>query len=181
MYGLVNKAVEDLVVSGHGEEVWARIRAQAGATDIAFISMDPYPDELTFRLVGAASEVLEIPVGELLHAFGRHWMLFTAREGYAELLDASGSSFFDFVANLDGLHTRLGLAFRELRPPSFVCHQLDERTARLEYYSERAGLQPMVVGLLQGLGERFGHEIEVELVEPRGADDECDVFEVRIV
>ena len=181
MYGLVNKAVEDLVVSNHGGEVWDRIRTEAGATDAAFISMDPYPDELTFRLVGAASEVLETPVPDLLHAFGRYWMLYTAREGYADLLDASGSSFFEFVANLDGLHTRLSLAFPELRPPSFVCQQLDERTARLEYFSERAGLQPMVVGLLQGLGERFGLVIEVELVEARGETGDCDVFEVRIV
>ena len=141
MYGLVNKAVEDLVVSNHGEETWDRIRAEAGATEDAFISMDPYPDALTYKLVGAASEVLDTPVPDLLEAFGRYWMLYTAREGYADLLDASGGSFFEFVANLDGLHTRLSLAFPDLQPPSFVCHQVDEKTARLEYHSERAGLQ----------------------------------------
>ena len=55
MYGMVNKAIEDLVRSNFGEDSWNRIKERAGVDEVAFISNEPYPDDVTFRLVGAAS------------------------------------------------------------------------------------------------------------------------------
>ena len=59
MYGLVNKAVEGMVCTAHGEATWLRIKAAAGVNVEGFVSNQPYPDDMTYRLVAAASEVLD--------------------------------------------------------------------------------------------------------------------------
>jgi hypothetical protein len=61
MYGMVNKAVEDMVCTQFGESVWEDIKSCAGVDIDVFMSNEAYPDEMTFQLVSAASEVLKIP------------------------------------------------------------------------------------------------------------------------
>ena len=50
---------------------------------------------------------------------------------------------------------------------------------RLHYMSEREGLAPMVIGLLEGLGAHFDQDVEAEQIEQR-ADHGHDVFRLRI-
>ena len=83
MYGLVNKAVEQLVQRQFGEDKWMEIKNKAGV-DSNFVAMGSYPDEVTFSLVAAASEVLGSPPEAILEAFGEHWIQFTVDEGYGE-------------------------------------------------------------------------------------------------
>ena len=60
MYGLVNKAIQELVCSRFGEETWRQIKQKAEISTDTFLSMEGYPDDLTHRLVVAASQVLGI-------------------------------------------------------------------------------------------------------------------------
>ena len=50
---------------------------------------------------------------------------------------------------------------------------------RLYYASERAGLAPMVVGLVKGLAKRFGQSVEVVQVLFKADVQGEDVFTVR--
>ena len=180
MYGLVNKAIEDLVTKDHGDDTWDTITQKAGIEEGGFISMEPYDDQLTYRLVGAASEVLEVPVDALLEGFGEFWTTFTAEEGYGDLLDMSGGSFLEFLANLDDLHVRVGLSFPDLKPPSFTLETIDPSLHKLHYRSGRAGLAPMVIGLIRGLAKRFDVNVETTLVPPDESGLDHTVFEIRI-
>mgnify|MGYP002777737812 CR=1 FL=1 len=179
MYGLVNKAVEDLVCTRFGEDTWAKIQEKAAVDVVGFVSMEPYPDEVTYKLVGAASEVLGAPVPALLEAFGEYWILYTAREGYGELISMFGSSLAEFLGNLDNMHTRVGLSFPHLRPPSFVSRDLGDGRFELEYHSTREALAPMVVGLLKGLAKSFGEAVEVEHVHGRDRGGH-DLFRLQV-
>ena len=165
MYGLVNKAIKDLVEKKFGEESWQQICQKAGYEADSIIDMQSYPDELTYRLVGAASEVLSIPAADLLEAFGEHWVLYTADEGYGEMLKAAGSTLTEFLQNLDMLHTRVGNLMPKLNPPSFECSDITDDSLTLVYRSNRQGLTPMVVGLLKGLCDRFGKTCVVTIVD----------------
>jgi len=176
MYGLVNKAIQDFTVSAGGERAWERIHERAQVEAVAFVSMQSYPDELTYRLVGAAAEVFGRPADELLREFGRHWILYTGREGYGPLLQNAGATLPEFLHNLDALHARVGLSMPELRPPSFVCEEVGEGRMVLRYFSERAGLAPMVVGLLEGLGTLFGQDVEVTHLADRSAGIDHEEF-----
>ena len=181
MYGLVNKAIESLISKQFGAETWDKVRERAGIDVAGFIGMDPYPDDVTYRLVGAASEVLETPADELLKAFGEFWTLYTADEGYGELLDVSGSTFEEFLANLDEMHARVALSMPSLRPPAFHLDHLEDGRMALHYESERAGLEPMVLGLLNGLAKRFGVQIEVEQQDGDDEDGVHAVFAIRVL
>jgi hypothetical protein len=43
MYGLVNKAIEDMVCSQFGEATWKAIKQKAALEMDSFISMEGYP------------------------------------------------------------------------------------------------------------------------------------------
>jgi len=179
MYGLVNQAIEDLVRSNHGDAVWTSIRERAGLDDGSFLSMSEYPDATTYGLVRAASEVLGQPQEAILEAFGEYWVLYTSKKGYGEMLEMAGSTLPEFLMNLDELHTRLGVLMPQLRPPSFVCSDVTEHSLTLAYHSDRAGLAPMVVGLLRGLGKRFETEITIERTGGREQGLDHERFAVR--
>ena len=179
MYGLVNRAIEDLVCSRFGEETWETIKQKAGVDVDVFISMDSYPDCTTYRLVAAASETLGISQAQVLEAFGEYWVLYTAKEGYDELLKMSGKTIDQFILNLNNMHARVGLSFPELNPPSFWCTDIREDSMQLHYQSTRAGLAPMVVGLIKGLGIMFQTETEVLQTSHRADGADHDVFLIK--
>jgi hypothetical protein len=47
--------------------------------------------------------------------------------------------------------------------------------------SERAGLAPFVLGVLEGIGAMYGEMIEVRQVEDRASGAEHDVFRVSFL
>jgi hypothetical protein len=176
MYGMVNKAIQDLIHSQHGEEVWLRIRGMAGVEEEMFISNEPYPDEITYRLVGAAAEVLAVPAAEVLRTFGRWWILHTAKVGYGHLMKASGRTLPEFLINLPNFHTRIVLIYPHLRPPEFECSDVTATSLRLCYRSHRRGLAPFVTGLLEGLGEMFHTPVTVRHEQSLDSGAPHDVF-----
>lgn len=165
MYGLVNKAIMGFAIKNGGEKAWSEILKISKCEDDEFISMQAYPDELTMDLVSAAAQHFDVPEDDILHGFGRHWILFTASEGYAGTLDMFGDDIEDFLMNLDDMHTRLQLTMPELRMPSFRCAHDEDKNLLVDYRSERTGLEAMVQGLLEGIGERFKRSIIVSRVD----------------
>ena len=176
MYGLVNQAIEDLARQLGGEGLWARIKGRAGVDVEAFVGMEPYPDDVTYRLVQAAAAELEIPPAAVLEAFGRHWILYTGRSGYGALFETMGATMPEFLGNLDAMHARVTLSMPELRPPSFLCETLYDGQLVLQYWSERDGLAPMVSGLLKGLAELFDLEASVTHTLDRAWGADHDEF-----
>lgn len=180
MYGLVNKAIEDLAILVGGYEAWERIQDVAGLSIVEFISSDVYDDDVTYRLVDAASEVLGMPAHEVLRAFGRHWVLYTGRHGWGPIMSSFGDTLEEFVGNLDSLHARVSLTLPSLRPPRFAHRIGSDGALELTYSSVRAGLTPMAVGLIEGLGEMFGEPVDVTVLST-GEDEgrHVTVFGVR--
>jgi hypothetical protein len=180
MYGLVNKAIAGLVCDRFGIESWMTIKAKAGIDVDIFISMDAYDDNISFKLVDAASEVLGIPTDHVLETFGEYWVLYTAKEGYGPMLQMAGNNLLTFLQNLDHLHAHVGFSLPQLRPPSFWCTDVTAQTIRLHYASGRIGLAPMVIGLLKGLGKRFNEAIEIEHVQRHDQGASHDEFLIHI-
>jgi hypothetical protein len=178
MYGMVNKAIEDMVISGHGEETWERIREEAGVEVDVFVRTEGYPDEMTYALVGAASEILKIPAAEVLEAFGVHWVVKTAQEGYGDMMAAGGKTLGEFLVNLPNFHSRVGMIFPHLAPPQFSCSDITERSIRMHYRSHRSGLAPFVVGLFKGLGQMFSTPVKVKHRVDKSAGADHDEFVV---
>lgn len=179
MYGLVNKAIQDLVVSRFGEEKWDAIRDKAGVDTEVFISNDGYPDEITYQLVGAAVEVLGLPAEQILIAFGEHWVLETAAKSYGPMMKAGGSSLKEFLVNLPAFHTRVAMIYPHLEPPRFECSEVTDEGLTLHYFTHRPGLTAFVTGLLQGLGKYYETPVDSQVIERKDEGADHDVFAVR--
>ena len=178
MYGMVNKAVEEMVVKHHGEAIWEQIKANAGVDIDVFMSNEAYPDDITYNLVSAASEVLKSPAEQILHDFGEHWVMHTAQESYGGLMKAAGKTLPEFLSNLPNFHSRVSMIFPKLKPPRFECTDITERSLKLHYFSDRPGLAPFVVGLMIGLGKMFNTPVTVNLQEAKDNGADHDVFGV---
>lgn len=179
MHGLVNQGLRDLVIEIGGEALWVEIATAADVGHESFLCMDVYPDDVTYRLVGAASAATGMSPSEVLHAFGRHWIMYTARRGYGAIFDTMGRTLPEFLGNLDAMHTRLTLSMPKLRPPSILCEPLGGEQFRLEYRSERPGLVPMLLGLLDGLADLYDVTLSVTQTVARAEGADHDEFLVR--
>jgi hypothetical protein len=178
MYGLVNKAIQDLVINGFGEQTWLEICEMSGFDEEDFVGMEPYPDSLTYTLVANISKKTGLDSSKILELFGEHWILYTADEGYGDLMNLSGSNFVDFLNNLNLLHERISNIMPKLEPPDFKTRNQTDRSIELEYRSSREGLIPMLHGLIKGLGKRFNMELQVEQIEYKNNGAVCDVFRI---
>lgn len=178
MYGLINKAIQDMVCTQFGEETWQQIK-QAAEVKEQFVNIESYHDNVTYRLIKAASNILGLPESEVMKAFGEHWVRYTANEGFSEIIDMCGESLPEFLENLDNLHARVGVVFPKLQPPSFECTETGDDSLTLHYYSNREGLAPMVFGLVEGLGKRFNTSVEVTQTQSREEGHDHDEFSVN--
>jgi hypothetical protein len=181
MYGLVNRALQQLVCARCGEAVWDEIRVNAGVQEEVFMRMDSYPDEVTHRLLAAASERLATPPAELLREFGHYWMKYTMVEGYGALLSDLGPTLHDALSALDGMHARVTLLYPALKPPMFRLTGVTPDGMSLHYHSERVGFAPMIIGLVEGLGERYGVSVDIRHAVAKGVDSDHDRFDIRVL
>ncbi|WP_396194474.1 heme NO-binding domain-containing protein [Flavobacterium sp.] len=178
MYGIVNKAIKELVVANFGEEKWEIIREKSGVDIDFFLSNEPYDDEITFRLATAVSEEMEMTIEEVLTAFGEWWILKTTKDKYASLMDSGGSTLKEFILNLPNFHNRLMLVYPKLSPPEFKISAVMNNSLHLHYVSNRVGFQEFVRGLLQGLAKRFQENIEIHLIQSRNEGHSHEIFKI---
>ncbi len=178
MYGIVNKAIEELVLSNFGEEKWELIKKRGDLELDFFISNQPYDDAITYQLAKAVSEEMNIPLGEVFTAFGEWWILKTGKEKYGGLMQSGGSSLKEFLINLPAFHNRVMLIYPKLTPPEFKISHIEEKSIQVHYFSKREGLQQFVRGLLQGLGKMYQVNTAIELLESREGGSSHEVFKV---
>lgn len=178
MYGIVNKAIEDLVVTNFGENNWQRIREHSGVEVDFFISNEAYDDDITYKLAQAVAEVMDMPINKVMEAFGEWWVLKTSKEKYGGLMQAGGQSLKEFLKNLPVFHNRVMLIYPKLTPPEFRVSDETEKSILVHYYSKREGLQDFVRGLMIGLGKMFETPVEVELIQSRNEGFDHEIFKV---
>ncbi|WP_430399953.1 heme NO-binding domain-containing protein [Flavobacterium sp.] len=178
MYGIVNKAIQDLVIANFGEEKWENILDRSGIEEDFFISSEAYDDDITFKLAGAVSKEMNMPINDVLVAFGEWWVVKTTKEKYGGLMESGGSSLKEFLENLPLFHNRVMLIYPKLTPPEFKVSDISERSLNLHYFSKREGLQEFVRGLIQGLGIMFNTETKIELLQTRDLGDDHEIFKV---
>ena len=181
MYGMINQAVRKLVVENHGEPVWQKICAEAGLTETDFSSMQKYPDEVTYKLVGAASKVLNTPAEQVLEAFGEYWTDFAKQTSFARLLQFGGRTMQEFVSNLDQMHAKIKFSLPDLEPPMFRATDVTPDGFRLHYHSKRPGLAPVVIGMMKGVAKIYGTGIDMKLVRGKADGHDHDEFSVTYV
>jgi hypothetical protein len=178
MYGIVNKAIQDLVIENFGEEKWHDIRERSGIDEDFFISSEPYDDAITYQLAQAVGEEMDMTLSQVLIAFGEWWVIKTTKERYAGLMESGGSTLREFLVNLPLFHNRVMLVYPKLTPPEFKVSNIKEKSLNLHYFSKREGLQDFVTGLIQGLGKMFATPVDIEILQSREKGDTHEIFNI---
>jgi hypothetical protein len=164
MYGLINQGLKDMVSRCSGPDTWRAVCSSLGVSPDDFELLQPYEDSLTQRLIQATAAELGVSESEVLQRFGRHWIIFTAHEGYGPIMDLFGGDFRTCLKNLNRMHAHMGAMMPKLQPPRFDVQVLGTRAVEVRYSSSRLGLVPMVHGLLEGLAEKFSEKVKIELL-----------------
>jgi hypothetical protein len=178
MYGIVNKAIEELVIHHFGDQKWEAIKLRSGVDVEFFISNEPYDDAITYQLAIAVSEEMNMTVAEVLHAFGEWWILHTGREQYGYLLASGGDNLKKFLIHLPLFHSRVMMIYPKLTPPEFKISDVMDNSLHLHYFSKREGLKDFVAGLLSGLGKFYSCPVEIELLTSRDEGSTHEIFKV---
>ena len=181
MHGIVNQAIQGLVVENFGQEKWNEIVSKTGIEDVNFISNESYEDNITFELIGTAAEVLELHSEVILEEFGKYWILNTGHQKYGDLMKAGGKDFLDFRIKLPNFHGRIMLIYPNLCPPEFMVEVSDEKKIILHYYSSRSGLTYFVFGLIKGIAAMFNQTIKMELMSSEHSTTWHDTFLIEII
>lgn len=170
MYGLINSALKSMINEQFSADTWEKILAVSNVPVESFMTMHSYDDQITYDLVGAASETLGMPTDKCLELFGEYWVLESAPRAYGSLLDACGDNFIEFMSNLNKLHDRITTTFLDYKPPEFCCEEREDHHTVI-YRSPREGLIPFVVGLLKGLATRFNCELSILSIKKMTTED----------
>ena len=177
MYGVVNQAIEELVVSEFGQDIWEKARQVSGVEEEHFITSLVYDDSITFRLAGAVAEVLGAPLTEVLRRFGQWWILDTGKKKYGHMLSAAGHDFETFLNHLPRLHATIQVVFTDIEMPEFEIHNFSSGRADVHYYSSREGLGWFAYGIFEGLAEMFQVNLSIDY-QPKAEtpDSEYELF-----
>uniref|UniRef100_A0A8B9N1D6 guanylate cyclase n=1 Tax=Accipiter nisus TaxID=211598 RepID=A0A8B9N1D6_9AVES len=163
-YGFINTCLKSLVVEKYGEETWEKLRLQAGVQD-SFLTFEVYKDEITMQLVDKACKILGVPADTVLREFGEYFFEFCKRSGYDHMLRTLGGNLYEFIENLDALHSYLSLSYQEMNAPSFRVEKNEDGSMHLHYYSDRRGLCHIVPGIISAAAlDFFNIEISMEIV-----------------
>jgi hypothetical protein len=178
MYGIINKAIGDLVTKNFGEDKWLTVLEKSGIEEDFFISNEPYDDAITYKLAISVSETMNITVDEVLYAFGEWWILETIKSKYSGLLETGGKNLRDFLINLPSFHNHIMLMYPKLTPPEFKVSDLAEDSIQIHYFSKREGLQEFVSGLLTGLGKLYNCPAKIEHIDSKKNGNDHEIFKV---
>ncbi len=178
MYGIVNKAIEDLVIENFGEAKWQAVKDRSGVDIDFFISNEPYDDEITFLLANAVSAETGLHIDNVFNAFGEWWILKIGKEKYGGLMAAGGKHLKEFLINLPVFHNRIMMIYPKLTPPEFRISDIQDNQLCVHYFSKRSGLREFVRGLLSGLGKMYNTPLQIELVQHKVGDDGHEIFKL---
>lgn len=178
MYGIINKALEELVSINFGPDKWKAIKEKSNIPFDFFISTEPYDDEITLKLIQSVSEEMNLSVEEVLFLFGRWWVVITTKERYGDLMRSGGNTLREFLINLPSFHNRILLLYPKLTPPEFRVSHLAENSLHLHYISKRQGLSSFVLGLIEGLGVIYETELSVDLIKSRDSGDPHEIYKI---
>jgi hypothetical protein len=178
MYGIVNKAIGELITHNYGEAAWQAVLKRSGIENDFFISNEAYDDSITFKLATAVSEEMNISLSDVLITFGKWWVISTTKEKYGALMTSGGSTLKEFLINLPVFHNRVMFMYPKLTPPEFKVKEIQENSINLHYISKREGLQEFVRGLLEGLSIMFETPTTIELVQSRNDGAQFEIFKI---
>lgn len=178
MHGLVNKALQDFLVTTYGPEMWAIVRRDAGIDFDGFEPLLRYDTILTQRMLHAVSFRLDRPSEAFLEDVGTWLVAGQGPDRLRRLLRFGGQDFQEFLSSLDELPGRIKLAVPALEVPHLVLTLATPTRAELVVSWQEINLSPIVLGALRALADDYGALV---LMDSQDADRKTTLIDVELL
>ena len=133
MKGVVMNPLADMVETQLGMQEWNDVLDEAGE-DGVYTATSLYEDERLLNLVGIISRRNDIPVPDLVFAFGQ-FMFPAFYDRYPQLIDGH-ANMLDFLEGLDSvIHVEVAKLYPGAVTPGFSESRRDDKTLHLTYTS----------------------------------------------
>ncbi len=169
MKGAIFKLLEDFVVTHHGPDAFDDLLDETEMqTTTPMVGPGTYPAEDLLALVGTAVEKYDVPVDDLLRAFGRH--SFPGLANSVTELMVGMDDPHSFLLQLESvIHTEVRKLDSEADPARFDATEVNESEILLHYQSP-FGLFPLVEGFLDGISDWYDMPLSYQLESTEGTN-----------
>lgn len=179
MKGVVFTEFMDMVEEVFSDDVLDEIIDKADLpNDGAYTTVGTYDHEEIVQLVVALSETSNIPVPDLLEAFGKH-LLGQFVKGYPQFFDEA-KGVFDFLSNIDSyIHVEVLKLYPDAELPKFYHQQHSDQHLSMYYQSSRH-FEDLAVGLIKGTLAHFQTAGTVTKSESQWKGQEAIKFDIQL-
>jgi len=175
--GIINRGIQELVECKFCKTTWEKIKKRAGCNDPFISASEDYPDQTTYDLVDAASEITELPHDTVLMEFGKYWIPNTGARSYPTFFKLAGDSARVFLLNMAIVHRHIAMNRHNFGPPIFEYEETPSGRLLMYYKSPRM-LCSALHGLILCVGIYFGEKLEVEETSCMKTGDPCCTMKV---
>lgn len=167
MKGIVFREFLEMVEETFGMDVADRIVEESELpSGGAYTSVATYDHREILTLVGKLHEQTQIPVPDLVRAFGRYMF-----QRFVVLYPAffvGVPSAFAFLQRIDGIiHVEVRKLYPDAELPTFDCEPLGSDRLAMTYRSQRPFAE-LAEGLIQGCAEHYKEPISIERQDLEG-------------
>jgi hypothetical protein len=159
MKGIVFDLLEQVVSGEFGEETWDTLLEKSGVEG-AFTTLGSYPDEQLYRLVGAASQALNLPGDEVVRWFARKALPLMAVK-FPEFFGPHKHTRAFLLTLNDVIHPEVRKVFPGADVPSFAFDNSNP-AALVMYYNSKRQLCAFAIGLIEGAAAHYGEKVTIE-------------------
>ena len=163
MQGFIHLMLEAYVSETLGAQHLREIRRRAGIDGPA-LATEHYPDTLTIQFIQAVADYQGAHPDDVLYRFGVYFI-------NAPLLDRNYGAYLDghasargFLESTPGIHNMLGSHFKATAFPKLELLRHASELVEVVYSSPRQ-LCRFLLGIIEGVGQRFSEPLEVREME----------------
>lgn len=156
MHGLINRSLQCFVQDTYGNEIWVKIADRAGLESTNFEPVLQYEDDVTDRVIAAATAALNKPRQTMLEDLGTYLASHPTVEAVRRLLRFSGATFPEFLTALEDIKDRARLALPDLELPNLQLTQEDQTTFMLQVRWVQSDVGHVVMGILRAMADDYG-------------------------
>ena len=178
MHGLTNRAIQCFVIDRYGNDKWDECVRLAGLDFSDFESMLTYEDELTDKVLDAASLALDRPRFELMEDLGTYLVSHPNTEALRRLLRFGGVTFVEFLHSLDELADRARLAVSDLELPVLEVRDQSATQFSLTCKSPILGAGHVFMGILRTMADDYG---TLAILEHEGGAQGVETISISLV
>lgn len=172
MKGIVFSLFNQLVEDKFGMEVWEQLLDKVQPeSDGVYTTVGTYNDSEMLALVGALSEITNVPIPDLVRVFGEY----LAHQFHSNFPDFyKENDLRSFLKSIHGvIHVEVNKLYPDSYTPDVICEDLSDDVMMIRYSSKRK-LCPLLEGLVSGTAGIFNTPIDMKKTQCMAdGHDEC--------